>query len=443
MKIDEYDILINEMSEQLAEAFFNKEHNLAKRAQTLDKDIGDILQTLGQRATKNVLERTRDEIVGEKKSEGLTIHRNPTIEYNVLFGKIELESPYLWLKGESSKPLVDEMNITHQGRSLAVNRALTDFGIEDSFKHAAERFEEHYNFRIGPSAVDRATKESAVRAEKYVDEILSAQSMDDVESEEGFTDKMLIELDGCEIRVAQWEKKEDTTETTPVYNNPKKRKIVNWRDIRIGFARELEEDSEKIFVGKMDTYNVVGGQLHDAAVMAGMTSSTKVIGVADGGNGLSEELRRQFPNMQFILDKTHLKDHFYDTADELGIPAKQRPAWVKPRVKEICEGKVEGVLRELKEIYSENENDRLRRLIGYVERFRDALNYDDFKEKGYPIGSGEIESAHKYIPQKRLKISGASWHPDSINPLLSLRILRADGWWDDFWNNRREELLAA
>jgi hypothetical protein len=49
----------------------------------------------------------------------------------------------------------------------------------------------------------------------------------------------------------------------------------------------------------------------------------------------------------------------------------------------------------------------------------------------------------KSIPQKRLKIQGASWHPDSIDPMLALRILRADDWWDDFWNQRTEKLMAA
>jgi hypothetical protein len=60
------------------------------------------------------------------------------------------------------------------------------------------------------------------------------------------------------------------------------------------------------------------------------------------------------------------------------------------------------------------------------------LDYDKFKSLGYPIGSGEIESAHKSIPQKRLKIPGASWNADSIDPMLALRILRANDWWERF-----------
>ena len=255
-------------------------------------------------------------------------------------------------------------------------------------------------------------------------------------------EKMLVELDGCEIRTAQLKIKEDTQERTPVYNNPKKEKIINWRDVRIGFAR-LIDSNQKIFVGKMDSYPVVVNQLHSAAGIIGMTETTDVIGVADGGNGLSEELKRQFPNMQFILDKTHLKDHLYETAEAVGIPKNERPKWVNSRINAISNGDINQTLQELQREYDQNPNPRLKRLLGYIDRFNDAINYNDFKDKGYPIGSGEIESAHKSIPQKRLKIPGASWDQDSINPMLALRILRADDWWADYWNDRTKVLLAA
>jgi hypothetical protein len=49
------------------------------------------------------------------------------------------------------------------------------------------------------------------------------------------------------------------------------------------------------------------------------------------------------------------------------------------------------------------------------------LDYDNFKSMGYPIGPGKIESAHKSIPQKRLKIPGAGWDADSIDPMEPVR----------------------
>lgn len=372
------------------------------------------------------------------------IQRNPDITFNVIFGQMEIGSPYLWTRGNSSKPLTDEMGITHQGRSEAVNRALSDFGSEDSFGKAAERFEEHYKYPLNGSTASRVTKQVALEASEYVGDRLSEAGDRYGESPENAeaAEHMLVELDGCEIRTGVLREKEDSGETTPVYENPRKEKIINWRDVRIGLARPLGSVS-KTYVGKKDSYPEVVGQLFGAAVLEGMTPETQVVGVADGGIGLKEELERQFPNIRFILDKPHLKDHLYDTAEDLGIPRGERGEWVNPRLEAICNGETEKVRRELEEEYARNSNDSLRRLIGYVTRFHDAMNYNEFREKGYPIGSGEVESAHRSVPQRRLKIPGACWHPDSVNPMVALRVLRANNWWNDFWNERTREKIAA
>ena len=225
----------------------------------------------------------------------MTIHRNPLIEYNVKFGKIEILSPYLWVKGRKCKVLVDEMGIEHEGRSHAVNRALSDFGIEESFELAAMRFKEHYNYDIGSSAAARATKASANLAEIYMKERLEQALSADVDQAEKFAERVLVELDGCEIRTALFEKIEGCREMTAVYGNPKKRKIVNWRDVRIGFARPLDED-EKTFVGAMDSYPVVVGQLRKAALMRGMGpgQSHEIINERAGRRDIRCPIRRLF-----------------------------------------------------------------------------------------------------------------------------------------------------
>lgn len=367
----------------------------------------------------------------------MTIHKNPSVLFNTIFGKLIISSPYLWLQGRSSKPLID-MKIKHNGRSETVERALTDFGIEESFANAAIRFKEHYHYDIGPNAVARSTKTTAHQAQDYV---ASKFSNVDGSPENGGLDKILIELDGCEIRTAEFVPAKGTKETTPVHKNPKKEKIINWRDVRLGFVRPLDSET-KMFAGKLDSYPNVVRQMHSAAVLIGMTSKTEIVGVADGGIGLSEELRKQFPSMHFILDKSHFRDHLYATAEAIGIKQKKRPAWVNQRIQMVSSGNVDEVLKGLEDDNKKKPNKRRTRLIGYIKRFRDSLEYDRYKSKGYPIGSGEIESAHKSVPQKRLKIPGASWQSGTINPMLSLRILRANGWWEEFWDNRTQDMAA-
>jgi hypothetical protein len=64
---------------------------------------------------------------------------------------------------------------------------------------------------------------------------------------------------------------------------------------------------------------------------------------------------------------------------------------------------------------------------------RNQLNYREALAKDLPIGSGEIESAHRYIAQQRLKLPGAWWRTDHADYMLSLRVTRKNGDWPAYW----------
>lgn len=187
-----------------------------------------------------------------------------------------------------------------------------------------------------------------------------------------------------------------------------------------------------LYVGKMCGYPEIVGQMFNAAVLSGMNPNTKVTGVGDGGIGLKEESEIQFPNIQFIPDKIHLRDHLSDTAEALGIQEKERGVRVKSRPERISRGESEQVTSESENGYENKGNNRVKRLIGYLSRFSGCTDYDEFKEKGCPTGSGEVESAHHSVPQKRLKLPGACRHPNSVNPMPALRVLRANDWRNNF-----------
>lgn len=346
---------------------------------------------------------------------------------------MELNSPYLWRNGEKSKPLIDDMGITHHGRTETVDRALTDFGIEHSFGQASNRFEEHYGFKISPTTVDRATKESALECQNYVKERLQSEvnGCEHAPKPQDLSEPMLIELDGCEIRTGTFVPAEGVRED----GQPDRKKILAWRDVRVGLARPMSADS-KLYVAQMEKYPEVMAQLFSVATILGMSEKTDVVAVANGGQGLREGLENQFPNMQFILDKPHLRKHLYETAEALGYNEEQQRKWVHATLDRISEGHAEEVLNELTVQNTTEPNERLRQFIGYLTRFQDAVDYNRFKDLGYPIGSGEVESAHRSVPQKRLKLPGACWNPDSINPMLALRVVRANEWWNDYWEQR-------
>lgn len=154
---------------------------------------------------------------------------------------------------------------------------------------------------------------------------------------------------------------------------------------------------------------------------------------SDGAIGLKEALEDAFPQLQFILDRPHLKQHIYQGIEAMELPKKHFYPIFDATVSLIDVGKVRKIIKNFQN-YKGTGAKEIETLANYLIRFQDCVHSRKFQSLGLPSGSGEVESAHKYIPQKRLKIPGATWHPDPINPMLALRIIRANDWWSEFWS---------
>ena len=91
--------------------------------------------------------------------------------------------------------------------------------------------------------------------------------------------------------------------------------------------------------------------------------------------------------------------------------------------------------RLLKKAKTAKHQTPIRELYSYFDKRRERIRYDIFLEKGYPIGSGAIESAHKYCVQSRLKQAGMKWSIKNANAITQLRNSYLSGNWDDIWKN--------
>jgi hypothetical protein len=435
---EQYTEFITQASRQLAAlllAEFSKQQ--LKRVQLADHEAATILRAVGREAMQVLFATLAERVTDEAKREGYRVERRPRIRVEVLFGAIELQSPYLHKAGAGCRPVAERLGVKHGTRTPAVARALTDFGAEESFAHAAERFDEHYGWKIGGSTVLRVVESVAAEAERYVEERLEAAcpQWEVPLAERSGASELLVELDGCEIRTVRCGTERDTQHKVVTRSRQ-----LEWKEVRVGLAGRIG-NARRTFVARLGTYPQVCAELFKGAVLEGLSARTKVIAVADGGQGLREELDAHFPRMQFILDKVHLLSHLYETAEALGFGETKRKSWVADKIERISAGRVAEVITALER--KRCSCDRVRRLTLYLERFQDAVSYDEYQAQGYPIGSGEVESAHRYIPQKRLKIAGASWKPETVNQMLALRVIRANGWWSEFWQQRQIKFLAA
>jgi hypothetical protein len=71
--------------------------------------------------------------------------------------------------------------------------------------------------------------------------------------------------------------------------------------------------------------------------------------------------------------------------------------------------------------------------LHYLEQRRGMLDYAWFQVRGYPIGSGSVESANKLVGERRLKGTGMHWARAHINPLVALRTIACSHRWSEAW----------
>ena len=434
---------INDASANLSQALLEDIPALLAQGRRLDALVRDILRAVGLALLSALYQGLCRQLVEQTIDRGLTVQSRPRVRFKTLFGEVEMESPYLRSSqtGESARPMKDTLGIEGEQYSEAVQRAWVDFGSEKSFARAAGSFPEHYGWEVGRTTLRNHPLEAAQEAETYLDRRLQAatQPYGQATMASQGVDTMLLELDGCEIRTGVYM---TAAEAGVSDRGPRQRvRLENWRDVRTGLARPLEA-SERLVVCRLDSYDEVCEQLFGVACAQGLTPQSQVVVPGDGANGLREAVLLAFPKAQYILDHPHLKSQLYDTATALELEGAARHAWVSEHLDRFWAGEVDQVLETWQARQEDEPNERLRQLIEHVSRFEDCVDYGAYHERGWPLGSGEVESAHRYVPQERLKIAGACWNPDNVNPMLALRVIRTNHWWDDFWQWRLEQKQA-
>ena len=103
--------------------------------------------------------------------------------------------------------------------------------------------------------------------------------------------------------------------------------------------------------------------------------------------------------------------------------------WARHRLRH---GMPDGVLADLADALDveglpETARETLQTVYAYLQRHREHINYDMYKDLGLPLGSGMVESACKWLIQQRFKGVGMRWSEDGFNHLLHLRLAWVNG----------------
>jgi hypothetical protein len=232
----------------------------------------------------------------------------------------------------------------------------------------------------------------------------------------------------------------------------------NWKEIKLGLIirddginirypnSENMNISDKEYISYLGNKNDFKKVLYSTAVKNGFVEGfTKVICVADGASYLWNMFEELFPGCEKILDNYHFKENVNKFADWIfDCNELDKKTWVNKMMNLSFENKSDEIIKEI-ELTNYKEKQRptnVPNLHMYVSERKDLINYGTFLEKGYIIGSGHIESAHKAVLQKRLKQSGMHWSKEGAQYIATLRTKYKSNLWHMVIYNINEKMYS-
>ena len=131
--------------------------------------------------------------------------------------------------------------------------------------------------------------------------------------------------------------------------------------------------------------------------------------VCDGASWIGKYIKGLFPSARQVLDYYHCKEYLHKVAKAHYESGERALQWVEATLTRFYLGKVGWVLGGWKRMpaASEEAANAILNCWEYLYAHRDRTAYGKFRRGGYPIGSGGIESANKFVCHVRLKRSGA------------------------------------
>jgi hypothetical protein len=168
------------------------------------------------------------------------------------------------------------------------------------------------------------------------------------------------------------------------------------------------------------------------------------VALTDGAHALQDQMRAALPEHTLVLDIIHAVEYLWKAANALlGERHPERTAWVRDHLLTLLRGQVEAVVAALIDAAAEptltpTGRDSVAATIGYYQRNAPSMRYDQYLARGWPIGTGVVESACGHLVKDRMQQAGMRWTTDGAHAILDLRAIRLTDDWDPYWAFHRQ-----
>ena len=313
-----------------------------------------------------------------------------------------------------------------------------------SFDNAARSISIDWNVPVDGKQVQRWSEKLGRRVVRQRQEELAAYERGERQvCKQNDPPLLVIEMDGGRVQNrlkneegSRWREDKLVTVSTALKGNPK--------------ASSKQDRQPKMLVtthvATMGDATQIGKLARVEAEKRMLCRAEQVVVLGDGAAWIDRVCEDHFACPTRIVDYYHAAGHAHDCAKALwpDDPPKQL-AQAQQWKTLLWKGKTQELIEQLKarslrlgEPLKEDGPQHPRRVlsqnVGYFAKHAAHMNYPQYRRRGWPIGSGTVESGIKQL-NKRMKGTDQFWNTDGAENILALRgqWLSQDARWEHYW----------
>jgi hypothetical protein len=155
----------------------------------------------------------------------------------------------------------------------------------------------------------------------------------------------------------------------------------------------------------------------------------RLVFINDGATWIREWITDNYPLAVSVLDYYHALEYLYEFAGKAFPNApSEKDIWCERQKDLLLASQVETVIDNISSAKAKEEDKK--KITTYYQNNRERMKYKQYRNIGCGIiGSGAIESAHRTVVQKRMKLSGQRWSFKGAKNMLRLRVISMNRQW--------------
>jgi hypothetical protein len=380
-------------------------------------------------------------VIDSEESYSCVLRKNPR-NLKTIFGNIKLTRAYYQYDqtGGSLGLLDKEIDIHNYKTSPALRYYAGLTGTITSFREASDVLKRLNGINLSSTEIDVLTESKAKEVQdKYAQKVKRIPHDCDGKITPAILDVdnnperiIYLECDGCFVPTDE-----------------------EWRECKTLILFEAEIKDDKTFIKNKKYYSTIKGivpfkkQVRTILEEYCDKSKVKIICLGDGAKWIWRMVQELIPQGRLeILDWFHVSERVGEIALKVYPTNEDNRKELRDEINGyFYNSKYKKAISRLNEIYENTQCAELKELIyqniGYFDRNKQRMDYKEYREKGYTIGSGAIESANKFVVQRRLKIPGSVWTVQNADAMAHLRAEYVNGNMDKLYGITTNPLLGV